>query len=73
MQSSGWARHVIYRFTYCLHHLAGNVFSLASVFVFTHYVRIHPGNAFRFIIKLVHIKANLDYGSLEFEEQQHEH
>lgn len=63
MQSSGWARHVIYRFTYCLHHLAGNVFSLACVFVFTHYVRIHLGNAFRFIVKLVHIKLTLIMGA----------
>ncbi|KAJ1259142.1 hypothetical protein BS78_10G131300 [Paspalum vaginatum] len=34
---------------------------------------IDPSNAFRFIIKSGSSKANLEYGSLEIQEQQHEH
>ncbi|WVZ84976.1 hypothetical protein U9M48_031941, partial [Paspalum notatum var. saurae] len=41
--------------------------------LFTHYVRIDPSNAFRLIIKTGSYKANLEYGTLEIEEQHHDH
>ncbi|WVZ93804.1 hypothetical protein U9M48_039759 [Paspalum notatum var. saurae] len=34
---------------------------------------IDPGNAFRFIIKSSSYKANLEYGMLDMQEQEHEH